>query len=269
MDLLVYLFVFIIGASIGSFVNVIVDRYNTGLPFISGRSFCFSCNSPLKFWQMFPVFSYLFLRGKCFSCKENIPKQTFNSELILGFGAVFIFSFYLNYFYLYSIFFPVILFVIFSNIIAISLYDIRHSIIPDSFLLSFIFFVLLYHFYIGNTLLPHLLSAIICSLPFVIIFFVSRGKWLGFGDVKYVFCVGLFLGTPQGVSAVVLAFWIGAIFSIIAILLKKIKIYFPFLSHNLNLKSEIPFGPFISIGIIISFYFNADVFFLESIFSNL
>ncbi len=268
MDSLIIFFIFIIGASIGSFLNVIIDRYNTGLPFMKGRSFCFSCNSNLKFWHMFPVLSFLLLKGKCAYCKEKIPKQTFVSELIMGFGAMFIYNVYLNNFFDHGILFPILLFIIFAHIVAISFYDLKHSIIPDSFLVSLILFIFINHLYVDNSLVSYLIAGLICSAPFAFIFFISRGKWLGFGDVKYVFCVGLLLGLPQGVSAVVLAFWIGAIFSILAISFKKIKIYLPFMSNNLTLKSEIPFGPFISIGVLISFYFNADIFFLNSIFNN-
>jgi prepilin signal peptidase PulO-like enzyme (type II secretory pathway) len=101
--------------------------------------------------------------------------------------------------------------------------------------------------------------------PFLLIFIVSKGRWIGFGDVKYIAVIGFFLGFALGLSAVILAFWIGAAFSLLVISINKFKINLPFLRNNFTIKSEIPFGPFLSLGIILSFYFNADLFQIQSL----
>ena len=76
--------VFLFGAALGSFVAVVAGRFNTGLPFLKGRSFCFSCNSWLGGRDLVPVFSFLFLRGRCRYCGSKIPKETIVTELLMG-----------------------------------------------------------------------------------------------------------------------------------------------------------------------------------------
>ena len=273
MEYFLWTLIFLFGAALGSFVAVITDRYNTGLPFFKGRSFCFSCNTQLKNKDLIPIFSFLSLRGKCRHCRSKIPHQTFIIEILMGGLAVlaalksgFIslpFSWLLATGYLLLTF-------IFANILLISFYDLKHFIIPDSFLISFFLLSLFYTLLLdASYLLPHLFSGLLLTLPFLLLFLASRGKWLGFGDVKYIAVLGFFLGLPGGVSTVILAFWIGAAFSIFSISLKKIGLLMnlPNFKNNLTMKSEIPFGPFLSIGIIISFYLNADLFHLQTLFN--
>ncbi len=278
MEYIWVIFFFVFGAAIGSFLQVVVDRYGSGLSFFRGRSFCFSCTRPLKPLHLFPVFSFLFLKGRCAYCKSKIPLQSFLIELISGLLAVllayktfghFLFPDFPILHTSYLILHFLLLFSIFSVILLISIYDLRHSIIPDHFLITLGIFSLSYIFIIHNSyfIIQHLISAFVLPLPFLLLFILSRGQWLGFGDIKYVFFVGLLLGLPQGLSAVILAFWIGAFFSVLAIILQK---NFPALlifGNKLTIKSEIPFGPFISVGVFLSFWFSIDLFHLHALFN--
>ncbi len=293
--------IFLFGAALGSFLIVIVDRYNTGLAFFKGRSICFSCNIQLQKKDLFPLFSFIFLKGKCRYCKSKIPFNAFFFEIIMGalsllaafkaglFGFDFSSALYNSYFIIH---FPqyLLITVIFAVILLIAIYDLRHFIIPDSFLVSLLVLAFLYIFFpvllpeptqagfhfssllaTSYQLLTNFISGVALAIPFLLIFIISKGKWLGFGDVKYILVIGFFLGLAQGLSAVVLSFWIGAVFSLLAILLKKIIPYIslPLLRNNLTIKSEIPFGPFLSLGMIISFYFNVDLFQIHSLFGFL
>jgi leader peptidase (prepilin peptidase) / N-methyltransferase len=91
---------------------------------------------------------------------------------------------------------------------------------------------------------------------------ISKGTWFGFGDVKYIAVLGFFLGFDMGLSAVVLSFWIGAAVALVLLLMKKILpwVNLPLFKNNLTIKSEIPFGPFLSLGIFLSFCLNLDLF---------
>src|SRR3989344_972426 len=252
------LVVFLFGAALGSFILVIVNRYNTGLPFFKGRSICFSCNVQLKNKDLFPIFSFLFLRGRCRYCESKISRETLIVEVLMGFLSViaalksgffgFDFSLLLITNYL-------LLTTIFATILLISIYDLKHFIIINS-VSPISYFV-------------SLISGIILALPFLLIFIGSKGRWLGFGDVKYILVLGFFLGFVEGLSAVILSFWIGAVFSLIALSLKYLKLHLnlPLLNNNFTIKSEIPFGPFLSTGIIISFYFNLDIFKIHEFFN--
>ena len=164
---------------------------------------------------------------------------------------------------------------IFGTILLISVYDLKHFIIPDSFLIALFVFSLLHnsYFILHNSLplisyLGFLISGFSLTLPFLLIFLISKGTWLGFGDVKYIAVIGFMLGFVVGLSAVVLSFWIGAVFSLIALAVKKIvsRTSLPLLKNNLTIKSEIPFGPFLSLGIIVSFYLSLDLFHINELF---
>ena len=263
--------IFLIGTALGSFISVIASRYNTGLPFLKGRSVCFSCNTQLSKKDLIPIFSFLSLGGRCRYCQSKIPAEVFITEILMGILAFFvaskaqIFNFQFSIFNLTYFF---ILLSIFAIILLISVYDLKHFIIPDSFLISL--FVLSFLSIILNTspIIHSFLSGIILATPFLLIFLISKGRWLGFGDVKYIAVLGFFLGFAQGLSAVVLAFWMGAAFSLTSLFLKKIvpHINLPLLKNNLTIKSEIPFGPFLSLGIVISFCLSLDIFKIHELF---
>lgn len=272
MQYVLLIVIFLFGTALGSFIAVIAGRYNTGLPFLSGRSICFSCNTQLQRKDLVPIFSFLFLRGKCRYCKSKIPKETLVIEILMGVLSVLA-AYKIG---LLNIPFPSVYFIqyllitaIFANILLITIYDLHHFIIPDSFLIFLFSFSFLYILIFNSSLavwqvsiFQFFLSGIVLTLPFLLIFLVSKGRWLGFGDVKYIAILGFFLGFIQGLSAIVLSFWIGAAFSLLAISLKRLKpfINLPILKNNLTIKSEIPFGPFLSLGIIISFYLSLDLF---------
>jgi prepilin signal peptidase PulO-like enzyme (type II secretory pathway) len=264
MQYVFLILVFLFGTALGSFIAVISNRYNTGLPFLSGRSVCFSCNAQLQTKDLFPIFSFLFLMGKCRYCGSKIPTETFFVEILMGILSILAFSINHNSYF--------IILLIFGVILLISVYDLKHFIIPDSFLLFLFLFSFLYLFFFSSflfsLLLTSVISGIVLALPFLLIFLISKGTWFGLGDVKYITVLGFLLGFSQGLSAIVLAFWIGAVFALVAMSLKKIAPYInlPFLKNNLTIKSEIPFGPFISIGIIVSLYLGLDIFHIHELF---
>lgn len=268
-------FLFIFGASIGSFINVVLDRYNTGLKFWLGKSFCFSCNNKLERKDMFPIVSFLFLRGKCRNCGSRIPFESVIIEIIMGLLSVLI-AYKIGIFDLQFLIFNfsayLLLLSIFATIILISFYDLRHMIIPDSFLIIFLALSFLYNLLpivlgsssfklLAISLLTNVLAGIFLTLPFLILFIISKGRWMGFGDIKYIAIIGFFLGIVNGASAVVLSFWIGAFVSVLLLLVPKILTAFG-LSNTQNkfkMNSAIPFGPFLSLGVLISFYLNVDI----------
>ena len=279
-----YLFlitIFFFGAALGSFINVIADRFNTGLSPWKGRSFCFSCSTVLRRSDLVPLFSFLFLRGKCRYCRSKIPVSAFVVEILMGLLSL------LSAFKsgLLTSNFPcllttnyLLLTAIFAVLLLITIYDLRHFIIPDAFLLIFLLFSFLHnsHFVIFDSsplsfarggVGGGVVSGIFLALPFLLIFLISRGRWIGFGDIKYIAVIGFFLGFAEGLSAVIFSFWIGAAFSLLALVLRKIKphIYLPLMQNKLTIKSEIPFGPFLSLGTVLSFYFNADIFQINSL----
>lgn len=251
MSFLNYFILFILGTIIGSFLNVLVLRYNTGLSFAKGRSKCFSCGNTLSWYELVPLFSFVFLRGRCLSCGSKISYQYPVVEFITG--LVFSLIFWKTGL---SILLPFYL-VTFSILIAISVYDIKHKIIPDGMVLSFSIFSLIVLFlnqnYINGFVLPDLLDLLagpILASFFAFFWLVSSERWMGLGDAKLALGVGWLLGFSGGIFAIMLSFWIGAIFSLSIILLEKIGL----LKKGITMKSEIPFAPFIIISTFIQYF---------------
>jgi len=137
----------------------------------------------------------------------------------------------------------------------ITIYDIRHKIIPDSMSYSFSILAFVYMF-IGQETIFHLPSTInllagpILSLPFALLWLVSKGNWIGLGDAKIILGLGWLLGISKGVNALVLAFWIAAVVSIVWLFAKY---------GRFKAKVEIPFGPYIILGLYISLFFNVTI----------
>ena len=283
MEFFLYFFVFVLGSVIGSFLNVVVLRLNTGRS-VGGRSMCFSCGKTLRWFELIPILSFLWQKGKCRNCKAKISWQYISVEMLTG--LVFLLTFlkvipdlsliYENLFFiLYSLFFY---FIIFSILIALSVYDLRHKIIPDVLVFSFIIISFLGNlmFHVSSSMFQALLAGLVIFLPFFLLWLVSRGRWMGFGDVKLAIGFGFFLGLANGIYAILWSFWIGGAVSIILLVLGKIlpkiqtesgksSLFSPL--RKLTIKSEVPFGPFMVLGLMVAFFSNWDFLHLELVFS--
>ncbi len=265
MTIIVTFIFFIFGLIIGSFLNVVIFRFNTQKTF-GGRSACMSCEHQLSWYELVPLFSFLFLLGRCKNCKIKISAQYPIVEFIVGliFGLLFVkfqdlfflntlvFSFTYAYYAL-----------MFSLLVVIATYDIKHKIIPD--VLSIIFGILAFTglFFFNNYSLPaqagfylhipsvlEFLSGLIIALPFALLWLVSRGTWMGLGDAKLAVGLGWLFGIWGALSGIVLAFWIGAFISIILVVFSK----------KYGMKSEIPFAPYLVLGVILMFFLNLSLF---------
>ena len=234
--------VFVFGAVVGSFLNVVILRLNTGQSVISGRSKCFTCAKKLKWYELLPIASFVFLQGKCSACKTKISWQYPLVETITG--IIFVLLFQQNQ----NIFGFSFLVLIFSFLIIIAVYDYHHQIIPNLFVWIFngLAFIGLFRIFNWN----NLLAGFILFAFFALLWGVSRGHWMGFGDAKLALGIGWLLGITKGIAAITLAFWIGAIVGVLLIYLNKSKY---------GLKSSIAFGSFMILGTAASFFWGEKI----------
>jgi leader peptidase (prepilin peptidase)/N-methyltransferase len=263
------LFFFLLGACIGSFLNVVIYRYNTGMS-INGRSQCFSCSRQLTWFDMFPMASFLAFRGRCRTCKSKISWQYPLVELttailflaiflIDGFSAVLVFDL-----------------IVFSLLVVMTVYDIRHKIIPDGLVVMFVIAGLakmfLPLFYGGNFHLLNFLAGFIFFVPFYLLWKVSNGRWIGLGDGKLAIGIGAFLGFELGLTAIAVGFWTGAIFGLAYLGIQRVcdSVWFSrsrlglfFARNSLTMKSELPFAPFLIIGVLIVFFSGFNLFLID------
>ncbi len=269
MNILIFIFIFLLGNIIGSFLNVVIFRFNTGRTMATGRSICMTCNRTLRWYELIPVFSFLIQKGKCRRCASKISHQYPLVELLTGLifagtALKFLPVLYTSY---WSFIFLVVFFVfIFSLLIVISVYDLRHKIIPDQLIIIFTVFAILSLFVNHSPFGPvfilpsptDLMAGPIFAIPFVLLWYFSKGKLMGLGDGKLILGIGWFLGISQGVFSLIISFWLGTIVSLFLIFLSKKK---------MNMKTEIPFAPFLIISLLITFFFSFDVFTLAQLFS--
>jgi leader peptidase (prepilin peptidase)/N-methyltransferase len=152
--------------------------------------------------------------------------------------------------------------IMFSLLIVIAVYDLKHKIIPD--VLSFVFGLLAFlgMFFFSNFNLnvhvPSLLeflSGMIVAGPFAFFWLVSRGRWMGLGDAKLALGIGWLLGVPFALSGLALSFWFGAIIGVALILVSRSS-----KEGRLGMKSEIPFAPFLVLGTFLAFVCELNIF---------
>lgn len=252
---LTHLFIFILGLIVGSFLNVVIYRYNTGLSVIGGRSRCLACARDLRWFELIPVFSFLFQRGRCTQCGSKISWQYPAVELVTG--LLFVLTFQQFILRSASVYWLVGHLIIFSLLTVITVYDLRHKIIPDGLVYTFILLSLLLAFSDFSLILVinHLLAGFILFVFFFLLWWLSRGRWMGFGDAKLALGVGFLLGLMGGVSAIVFAFWLGAVVGLLLIILARLSAT----RGSFTIKSEIPFAPFIIIGLCLNFFLQLNV----------
>jgi len=240
---LFYILIFVFGTIIGSFLNVIICRLNTRESILKNRSHCLFCKKKLSWYELIPIISFIIQLGKCRNCKKKISWQYPLVELVTGAIFLLIIS---NFFSLNALF---LLFVS-CFLIIIFVYDLKHYLVADIIIYPAIIVAFLYHlqFSIFNfqfLIFNYLLAGLITGGFFLTIVLISKGKWMGVGDVKIGVLMGLILGMPWVFIALSLAFFIGAIISIVLLAFKR-----------KTLQSEIPFGPFLVLATFIVIFWG-------------
>jgi prepilin signal peptidase PulO-like enzyme (type II secretory pathway) len=239
------LFIFFFGLIVGSFLNCVIFRLEKEESFLRGRSYCPHCKNTLAWQDLIPILSFLFLKGKCRYCRKPISWQYPLVELATG--IIFVLIYVLQFSASFQLIALLYLLITFSLLIIIFIFDLKSYIIPDSVVYSAIVISFIYNLSINNLKLAFL-SAILAAGFFLAIVLISRGKWMGVGDIKLAFFMVLFLGWPNILTALFLSFFLGAIIGIMLMALKK-----------KGLKSEIPFGPFLITGTFIAFFWGGRI----------
>jgi prepilin signal peptidase PulO-like enzyme (type II secretory pathway) len=244
---------FLFGIAVGSFLNVVSLRFNTGFT-LGGRSKCMSCGKILTWKELIPLFSFIFLKGSCLKCKSRISRQYPLVEFAAGIIFVLVFLYFPPLTPLASL--TTLIYVIMTCLLlVITVYDIKHKIIPDPFVYSFCILAFVGLFFGGSDWahVPEwstILAGPILALPFTLLWLVSKGKWIGLGDAKLSLGIGWILGLYGGVNALILGIWIAAVVSVL---------WFALVKRNLKPKTEVPFGPYLILGMYLVLFFNFQV----------
>lgn len=256
------------GAIVGSFLNALSFRFNTGrgvLKAMSGRSRCMHCGHALGALDLVPVFSFLLLRARCRYCGSKISWQYPLVELTAALLSVLVF---LENPELLAFSFQLLVWMV---LLFIVIYDIKHTIIPwsCSILLAILVLAFLYGGFVnplvwGFTKPPFdvwaLAAGPLLAFPLFFVSLISRGRWMGWGDSALELSLGWLLGLSAGLTALMLAFWVGAAVGICLLGVSRLGFF------GYTIKSEIPFAPFLVLGAALAYFCHVDFFSTISLF---
>jgi len=272
---------FIVGLIIGSFLGAANYRLKTAEDIVFKRSHCPRCRHDIRWYDNIPLLSFVILHGRCRDCRKYISREYPLIELMTGilFAGVALKFFGAPLLGVSGIIFGTIgtsaiidmSFLLFAvcYLVIIFWHDYDFMLIPDAVVYPAIFVTFFYQIYkyiqsplsIANFHSPltgAVLSALGAALFFFFLIWVSKGKWIGGGDVKLGFLAGLIVGWPKILFVFFLTYLIGSVISLALIALKK-KTW----------KSQVPFGPFMVAAILIVLFFSDQIQFWANRYLNI
>lgn len=265
MELFYYFSIFIFGSIIGSFLNCLIFRLHSGESML-GRSHCMACKKMIAWHDNIPVLSWLMLLGRCRHCKKGISAQYPIVEAVVG--TLFLIAFTVeaqktgpiidpSQFVIRNSSFLILLrdwFVI-SVMTIVFIYDLRWYLILDKVMIPSIVVIFLSDIAVSFTqaeplkhLALYLVSAIIGGGFFLLQYLVSKGRWIGGGDIRLGFLIGLILGWPQVLLALSLAYMSGALVGVGLVL-----------GGKKSMGSKLPFGVFLSVACLVCMFWGTEI----------
>lgn len=266
-----YILFFLLGLCVGSFLNVLIYRetqeesfrvlefksFRKWLPsWLVGRSYCDHCKKKIAWHDNIPLLSFVLLGGRCRHCRKKISIQYPLVELLTGIEFVWIYFLVSSQLAIlsrfegfYSLLTLLVWLLIGTSLLTIFVADLKFQIIPDVAVFAGIIGALLkiyfdYRF-TGLADFSTLWSACFAALFFLFLVFITKGKGMGWGDVKLVIFLGLLLGWPEIVLCLFLAFLTGAMVAVILVIIGAKKF-----------KDKIAFGPFLIIVAVITLFYG-------------
>jgi leader peptidase (prepilin peptidase)/N-methyltransferase len=236
-----YVYLFILGIVLGSFYNVVGLRVPEQVSIIRPRSHCPECKRILGILDLVPILSYLFLHGRCRGCRMRI--SFFYPAVELAPGLLFMMAFFQLGFSG-----ELVIALTFISLLVITVVsDIFHMVIPDKILLLFAPLLLLERIAVPLTPWWDMFAGAFSGFALLYLIVVISKGGMGMGDAKLFFVIGLTLGFKLALLSFFIATFIGAFYGIAGMAAGKFK-----------KKQSIPFGPFIALGALVS-YFYGDI----------
>lgn len=221
---------FLLGSAVGSFLNVVIDRLPMGQDIVWKPSHCDFCKKKLRWFELIPLFSFILQQGRCLRCRHRLSWQYPIVELVTGISFVYLYPHVLSI-------------LIFCCLLVLFIIDLKHMILPDSVVGLLLLLTVILGIPMSFDLKRiHIISAIASGVSFFTLWAITRGRGLGFGDVKLVVVLGLLLGYPNIVVALYIAFLTGAGVGVILMMIR-----------SATMKSKIAFGPFLILGAALSY----------------
>ncbi len=249
------LFIFVFGVVTGSFINVLIFRTRREASVWKGRSKCMNCGKVIGVKDLVPILSFVLLKRRCRNCKSIISWQYPLVELISGTVLLFL---YLRYnfglclpelaspnmdwaFFVRDSIFSLFLIIIF-------VYDLKYRLILDRFTIPAALFAFASNWYLGYPFWSLVLGALVLGSFFAAQYFLSKGKWVGGGDMRMGMMAGFMLGITQGLVMLFFAYLLGAVAGIYLILSGRAKMH-----------TAIAFGTFLAIATFVTMIIGESV----------
>lgn len=242
-----YIVSIILGAIVGSFLNVCIYRLPKEESIIWPGSHCPQCKKPIKVYDNIPLISYLLLKGRCRYCRKSISYQYPLVEGITALSSLFLlmrFGPSLSY---------LIYFIFVASLMVITVIDLQHQIIPDVISLPGIGIGLLASLVIPQITFFDSLKGVLLGGGSLFIVgtlyqWLFKREGMGGGDVKLLAMIGAFLGWKAVILTILLSSLVGSISGIMIMILK-----------GKDFKYAIPFGPFLSLGAVIALFYGESL----------
>lgn len=247
---LYYFFIFGFGLSFGSFMNAWVWRTREKMDISRSRSICPKCLHPIAWYDNIPFISFLILRAKCRHCKDKISWQYPMVEVFVALAFLFTAVWHNS-----ALFLPQLTVALIRDLVIIVLltfvflYDLKYREILDRVTTIPAIILLFLSLGFGWHSWQSLLFGILFGAGFFLtLYIISKGAWIGGGDIRLGFLMGVILGWPNVLVAFFIAYMLGAVMSLILIALKQ-----------KTMKSETAFGTYLAVGTLVSMFFANNI----------
>ncbi len=250
MELVLLTFIFVLGACIGSFVNAVVWRLRTGEDFVASRSYCVKCRHILAPLDLIPILSYLGLRGRCRYCEARFSIQYLLAEIAVG--TMFVLAALsiaphdlMAYWSGQDLARLVFYWIMIAGLTLVFIYDLRYMLILRRVTVPFTVIAVLGNLLLGADPLSLVIGAVVGFGFFWLQMVLSKGRWIGGGDLHLGLLMGVLLGWPLVGIALWLAYVVGAVIAVLIMARGKA-----------GWKTQIPFGTFLSVAAIFTMLFG-------------
>ncbi len=242
---------FLFGLAYGSFLNVVILRFDDWQSITKTRSHCPNCQTQLSWWNLVPLISFVCLLGKCRYCHKPISWQYPIVELST---AVLVAASYYLLFnsqsltHWHSAIGLIAIILAIGAMITIFAHDLQEMMVPDLMSNVLLGAAIIYALTVYNDPLGLLYSALVGFLPIMLLVIPSHGTWMGEGDIKIASSLAILVGWPNAIPLMILTFLIGGTFGSLALVTKRVK-----------MKTAVPFGPFLILAAIITLFWGDKI----------
>jgi prepilin signal peptidase PulO-like enzyme (type II secretory pathway) len=240
---MISVFLFIIGACIGSFLGVLIDRLPKEEPILLDRSKCDFCGKVLAWQSLIPIISYLWFKGKSSCCHKKL--SWFYPVIEVLTGVLFVLSYLLSP----TLLLTIVYCILGSILLVIFFTDLFDGVVPVLFVALGIGVILVFYFLTHTNWVSPFLGFMVAGGLFGLLILVTKGKGMGLGDLSFSILMGLVLQFPGIITGLYIAFLTGAVVSLILVLTKKKKLK----------GGSVPFIPFLIFATVFTYIYGSEV----------